>query len=395
MNNVEYDLQVAALIVREAAGEELTPREKEILRAWLDRSPGKREFHEACRSGSLLDDFDRTVKLSDVRSRWEELYRLVRPARSWRRRVAYAASAALLLSVGWWAWTGRGERESLPVGEVIEPARNKAVLVTADGQRHVFEERDTSFSTAHSDIVFSGGEMTDATAGEHPTGVYAGGRNLVIVPVSGIFSVALQDGTRVFLNSASRLEYPVMFGASSREVTLDGEAFFEVASDTARPFIVHAGQMHARVLGTSFNLLAYAEEPVHELTLLSGRLEVYADAARSGMTLRPGTRASWEVTSSRVEVKEIDPAACSLWKEGIIMLDERALDVVARMLERWYDVRMIFEEGVQVHLHTFTGKIDMNLDLGSVLQRLTLLGGPRFEIQGREVHVYKNVINHK
>ncbi|MDR0766081.1 MAG: FecR domain-containing protein [Odoribacteraceae bacterium] len=391
-NNMEHDMQVAAIIARELGGETLTPREEEILREWTGRSPGNREFHESCRAGKFLEDFDRTVALSDARARWEQLHRLTRPSRSWRRQALYAASVAVLLVLGWWSWPGSGERKPLPAGETIDPARSKAILVTADGQRHVFEERDTSFSTIHSDILFSGGEMTDAT-GKRQTETYAGGRNLIIVPVSGIFSVTLQDGTRVFLNSASRLEYPVTFSESSREVTLEGEAFFEVASDTARPFIVHAGRVNARVLGTSFNLLAYVEEPVHELTLLSGRVEIEANDKITG--LRPGTRASWEVASSRVEVKEIDPATCSLWKEGIIMLDERAMDAVARMLERWYDVHMIFEEGVQGHQHTFTGKIDMNLDLGSVLQTLTLLGGPRFEIQGRDVHVYRNVINHK
>ncbi|MDR2414493.1 MAG: FecR domain-containing protein [Odoribacteraceae bacterium] len=404
---IEHDMQVAALIARELSGEALSADESEMLRSWMDRAPGNKEFHEACLAGNVPDDFKRVVALANERARWRRLYRGVRgfaPAR--RRQLFYAASAAVLLAIGWWfagGGNGRDERDrgdgrlSIAAGEVIAPASSKAVLVTADGQQYAFEERDTTFDAGGSRIVFAGGQMQDATGeGEGGEGfaareAYAGGYNVLIVPVSGIFSVILQDGTRVFLNSASRLEYPVMFGASSREVFLEGEAFFDVASDPGRPFVVRTGNAEARVLGTSFNLLAYADEPVHELTLLSGGVEIASGGAVT--RLRPGTRASWEAPSLQVNVKEIDPATCSLWKENIIMLDERPLKVVARMLERWYDVNILFDEGVEADRHTFTGKIDMNLDLGSVLQTLTLLGGPRFEMEGRSVHVYRNTLN--
>jgi ferric-dicitrate binding protein FerR (iron transport regulator) len=369
--------------------EALTPEEAEALRAWLEQSAGHREFLEKALAGTHLDDFERTVALTDEAGQWRKLRRAIYPAVAWRRWTARAAGVALLLASGWWAWRDSGEqaREILVADRPVEPAKSRAILVLADGQRLAIEERDTVVTTGYSDITVSGGEAVYSPV-EREAPAAAGARNRLIVPVGGIFTVTLSDGTRVFMNSASALEYPATFGGESREVALEGEAFFEVARDEARPFVVRAGQTRAVVLGTSFNLFAYEDEPVHKATLVSGRLAIYPAGTAAGTVLRPGIQAAWRPGDDRVETREVDLAASAAWKDGIIMLDEDALDVVTRMLARWYDVSVFFDEENTRHQHTFTGKIDRNLDLESVLRTLTRLGGPRFEIRGREVHVH-------
>lgn len=211
--------------------------------------------------------------------------------------------------------------------------------------------------------------------------------NTIVVPRGGIYSLILSDGTQVFLNSDSELHYPVRFGEGNREVRLKGEAFFNVTPDSSRPFIVLAGEVRTRVLGTSFNILAYADEPAIETTLFTGRVEVSVEHSLLKKILTPGMQASWTDGARDISVREINSDLRSLWRDGIIVLDDDELESVMRMLARWYDVTYEWK-GDRGERHTFTGRINRNDDLASVLSMLTLLGGPRFEIKGTTVYIY-------
>ena len=211
--------------------------------------------------------------------------------------------------------------------------------------------------------------------------------NTIEVPRGGIYSLVLSDGTKVFLNSDSRLKYPVTFNGEDRRVELSGEAFFEVVSDSSHPFIVHTRDMETRVLGTSFDIQAYPDELTTKTTLLTGRVLVSVNHLSLTETLKPGLQASWTKGTDKITVKEVNVATQALWRDGIIMLDDDGLENVMRMLARWYNVTYEFKGDRSVK-HTFTGKIDRNEDLERVLKTLTLLGGPRFEMKGTTVYIY-------
>lgn len=211
--------------------------------------------------------------------------------------------------------------------------------------------------------------------------------NTIEVPRGGIYSLELSDGTKVFLNSDSRLKYPVRFDGEYRKVELSGEAFFEVSQDSLHPFIVDTKNLETRVLGTSFDVLAYPDEPTTKTTLLSGRVQVRVHDSSLEEVLVPGMQASWSTGAKEITIKKVNVEMQSLWRDRIIMLDDNDLESVMRMLSRWYDVTYEFRGDRSVK-HTFTGKIDLNEDLGSVLTTLTLLGGPRFEIETNVVYIY-------
>ena len=168
---------------------------------------------------------------------------------------------------------------------------------------------------------------------------------------------------------------------------LKGEAFFDVTRDPEHPFIVKTGEMNIRVLGTSFNVSAYMDDPAIRTTLFSGRVEILVNETTLKQELRPGMQANWTVGSDEIEVRMVNLDAASLWRDGIIVLDDDELEGVMRMLSRWYNVTYEFK-GDGREKHTFTGKINRNEDLESVLRTLTLLGGPRFEIMGTKVYIY-------
>ena len=177
------------------------------------------------------------------------------------------------------------------------------------------------------------------------------------------------------------------FTGKNRVVDLKGEAFFEVTPDSLHPFVVQAGEMRTRVLGTSFNIMAYTDEPTIQTTLFTGRVEVSVEQTSLKEVLTPGMQANWEVGADDISVKKVNMDIQSLWRDGIIMLDDDDLESVMRMLARWYNVTYEWRGDRNVK-HTFTGKINRNEDLGSVLSTLTLLGGPRFEIKGTTVYIY-------
>ena len=206
----------------------------------------------------------------------------------------------------------------------------------------------------------------------------------------GDYSLILSDGTQVWLNSESELEYPIQFIGKERIVKLKGEAYFEVKPDAHKPFIVQTGQMQTRVLGTSFNINAYENENAIYTTLLSGSVEIQvandSNHENSSAILQPGTQSLWKKGSSNIEIRQIDPANYIAWIYGIFIFDENSLDVVTRVLSRWYNVHFI-SDGINLKQHTFSGKISKDEKLESILKMLTIAGGPNFKMENNTIHI--------
>jgi ferric-dicitrate binding protein FerR (iron transport regulator) len=168
---------------------------------------------------------------------------------------------------------------------------------------------------------------------------------------------------------------------------LDGEAYFAVSHDTARPFTVRSGAMSTTVLGTEFNISAYSNEPAIKTTLISGSVEVAVDGITGTKILSPSTRAQWVEGDSAIDVRTVNTLAETSWRRGIMLLDETGLDEIMRTLARWYDVEVEYC-GDTVANHNFTGRLDRQDDLRTILEKLTLLGAPRFEIEDNRVIVH-------
>ena len=387
MDHIEKEIKVADVITRKLLlEEEISEQEEAALREWLEESERHRAWFREYREKLPLGEFEEIVQISDVKEQWQKLDQLTKERKhiGWRRWSAYAAGVALLLSVGLW-WGIQREKTEKPVTRmaVIEPGTAQAVLILNDGEKITLKDRDTLVDTKSSSINIQTGLVKyDVKPTESVEVEY----NTIEVPRGGIYSLVLSDGTKVFLNSDSRLKYPVTFNGEDRRVELSGEAFFEVVSDSLHPFIVHTRDMETRVLGTTFDIQAYPDELTTKTTLLTGRVLVSVNHLSLTETLKPGLQASWTKGTDKITVKEVNVATQALWRDGIIMLDDDGLENVMRMLARWYNVTYEFKGDRSVK-HTFTGKIDRNEDLESVLKTLTLLGGPKFEIRGTVVYI--------
>ncbi len=388
MNRIEKEIKIADAVARKLLfGEELSEEEEIVLQEWLKERGGHQEWLRKYQERRLYREFEEIIRLSDTGKQWRRLEWRVKGEKRirWRKWGAYAAGVALLVCAGLWLGLHR-EETKVPVAKmsVIMPGRAQALLILNDGQRIALKNRDTVVNTALSSINVQTGivkynmKETENVAVEY---------NTIEVPRGGIYSLELSDGTKVFLNSDSRLKYPVRFDGEYRKVELSGEAFFEVSQDSLHPFIVDTKNLETRVLGTSFDVLAYPDEPTTKTTLLSGRVQVRVHDSSLEEVLVPGMQASWSTGAKEITIKKVNVEMQSLWRDRIIMLDDNDLESVMRMLSRWYDVTYEFRGDRSVK-HTFTGKIDLNEDLGSVLTTLTLLGGPRFEIETNVVYIY-------
>jgi ferric-dicitrate binding protein FerR (iron transport regulator) len=181
-------------------------------------------------------------------------------------------------------------------------------------------------------------------------------------------SLTLADGTKVWLNAESSLHYPISFKGSERKVRVTGEAYFEVAKNAAKKFIVDAGGVTTEVLGTHFNVNAYKEEGRTVITLLEGAVRVKKPGASA--VIRPGQQA---IVAQNIRiVKDADMASVMAWKNGEFIMKSADVGSIMRQVARWYNVDIIYQAGVPAA--RISGEVSRNLDLSQILQVLKYSG---------------------
>ncbi len=212
-------------------------------------------------------------------------------------------------------------------------------------------------------------------------GLASGERLKVEVPAGRRFRLSLGDGTQVWLNAGSSLEYPASFqGAARREVELSGEAFFEVHRDTACPFIVRFGAGETvQVLGTGFNVRAYADDTKHETTLVEGSIRYHRTEGDAGTVMQPNQQLRLDCATGETVLKKVDATLYAEWREGILRFEEEILPELAVRLKRLYGVRIEVDERLKEC--SFTGKIRQERGIGHILELLKKTAGVECEIK--------------
>lgn len=347
----------------------------------------------------LKSEYERTTDYhrleNDIRLALERRHR----QRLLRHRLARCGSIAAVLLLGaviLWEYTGSrtdgNDAKSVVASHTVgmPEVQDKVILVLADGQRvKMTEMRQDSMSLGTAVVMGEEGRIiyaSDSTQRDslRPEQLEM---NRVITAAGGLYSLQLSDGSRVWLNSESELEYPVLFGHRERAVKLSGEAFFEVTPDASRPFIVEANGICTRVLGTSFNIKAYSNEPTVSTTLFTGKVNVStsADSSRS-VLLTPGKQADWNRGTAQMQVSKANLEHVLAWKEGLFIFSKADLEVVSRQIERWYGVKFVYEKDEKTN-YTFNGYFSKDETLSSILEAFTFAGGPEFNIKGEVVYV--------
>jgi ferric-dicitrate binding protein FerR (iron transport regulator) len=197
---------------------------------------------------------------------------------------------------------------------------------------------------------------------------------------SKVIDMKLSDGSHVWLNSGSSITYPVAFVGNDRKVTIEGEAYFEVAHDAAKPFIVSKGETSVQVLGTHFNVNAYSDEEEIKVTLLEGSVKVSNKSNQ--VRIKPGEQA--KVGSDIRVVNDVEIDEIMAWKNGMFLLDNTDLPTIMRQISRWYDVNVVFEE--KIPDRQFGGGVSKNLPLSKIVELLKS-NGIEAELDGKTLKI--------
>jgi len=274
--------------------------------------------------------------------------------------------------------------EQAAVALDLKPGGQKATLTLASGRQVVLD------SVRNGRIDQEGGSEVEkvdsgviAYSAVSSGVVEAGtGFNTLATPQGGTYAVRLPDGSEVVLNNASSLHYPTHFnGTGARVVELTGEAYFKIARDARRPFLVKAGgQQTVEVLGTEFDIKAYGDEPEIKTTLLSGSVRV--EAGDQSVLLKPGEQAAQE--GGRLQaIKDVDTAVVLAWKDGMFRWEGASLQEVMRDLGRWYNVQVVYDGPAPTQRLIMV--VGRNRPASEVLKALEISGyGYHFKITGTD-----------
>ena len=322
---------------------------------------------------------------------WEEFM-------TWRRRyerrrkllvVRCVAAVAILFLVSTCVWfVNRGGEESqFMFPSEIKPGSLRASLILNDGQEIMLDKR-LSLMESDSSVVLSNekGELSYRNvrerAGESSV-------NTLRVPCGGEYQLMLADGTRVRVNSESELVFPTCFNSDRREVFLKGEAYFQVAPDSDKPFYVRVNDYIVKVTGTSFNVTSYTDDPCTMTTLVEGKVSVYGNDSTWNCDLTPGHMLKFDKGTARVTSEECDPRIYTSWIDGEFKFRDMRLEDIMKKLNRWYDFEVAYEEEELKDLR-FSGAAEKYNPVEFLLKMIEEVTKVRFDIEGKRIMVKNN-----
>ena len=384
MKEIIQYLFIAKLICKERiAG--LDNSEKRQLDSW--RSESKEKEHVFLNLQRIsTEELEKRYDGVDVDLKWKSFKkRQQQRKRTIRVGVAVVASICLLITSALWLWLGTLGEERVVLAE--QGQQNNVCLVLSTGE-----------------VVDISNVGQDEVKLDKGTKLYEGNRleyvqpdslhkkelefNQLIIPKGTFYHLVLSDGTKVWLNADSKIKYPVSFGQDKREVSLRGEGYFEVAKDSARPFIMSTDKMDVKVLGTTFDVNTYEDEGKSFVVLVEGLVEVSAGKGESRI-ITPGYMAEVDMhdVQAKIHVSKCDTEHYIAWKSGNFSFRNASLTEILKRVSRYYDVTVIREQVFEEEY--YTGDVSSDISLESLLAVIESSTSVSFKVERKIVYVQK------
>jgi len=388
MEKTKLDHETEDWLIAFLSGE-LDEREEENVRVWLEASQENQNAYE-----SLMKDYLRIRWVQEnVHIREEQAKKIIFSSLKKKRNLTpyygVAASIAVLLIVTLFFFIRedkQGVSEKLVVSE-IKPIQSRALLVLSTGEQiqltksaQEIQEQDGSVLKIDSVMGVQYDSLSTKRA-EKP--IY----NKIVVPRGGEYFVTLSEGTKVWLDADSELEYPVFFSGDFREVKLKGNAYFSVTKKNDKPFIVRVGEFSLKVYGTEFNVNAYDLQNI-ETVLVNGSIGFKANESTPERMMEPNELAVSDSRTGLSEIHQVDIYPYIAWKnQNIVFVNER-LESIMEKMARWYDVTVFFQDESLKDLR-FDCNMRRYTDIRDLFFFLEKTSNARFALNGRTVVISK------
>ena len=370
--------------------EDISEEEMSRLRVWLDENERHQRLLEELRDKDVLQREIGEYVSFDTSRRWGQLKEAMEePVRKGRSllKVWGAVAAVVVAFVGgllYWQMTGSPQPEVKQVAIArIEQGGMRAVLITETGQQVVLQGlKDTCLNITGTETlnIREDGSLKYSLSALSSMSEW----HTLRIPKGGEYKIVLDDGTEIWLNSASELKYPAHFVGNERRVQLTGEAYFQVARNEAAPFIVETRDMDVKVLGTSFNVSVYEDEESCHATLVEGRVEVNDKVNGEKVVLTPGKQAL--LRGGEMTVREVNTKLYTLWRLDRFTFASEDMEGVIRKLSRWYNVDFFFANS-SMKQKRFTGSLPKYADISQVLKMIEMTTDIKFEIKEHTIMI--------
>lgn len=372
--------------ISDILSEEPDAGSQHVIDSWLAQNEqNKALFNKICSDNTIRKKIH-NYKNSDAEQAFNNFLK-ARKQRS-NRRIYYrflSGAAVIAICFGFWALLRIQETQSLQVTETEQQpsdmTANKPVLTLGDGTRmNVWGDNLYFKETEKGQKIMLG----DSLLSQKEDSITADSYNTLEVPLKCDFSFTMSDGTRVWINAGSTLKYPAKFAADSRTVYASGEIYLEVAKDAGRPFYVVVDGIIVKVLGTSFNIRAYADENDTKVTLLEGKIA--AQINDKEYTLTPGKQLKRDKTFGGTSVRTVNPAEIVSWTRGYYIFRKARLQEVANTLKNWYGVNIMLSSDASNII--YTGVVNKEEKLEVFLRRLEEVSNVKCSRNGKFVTIY-------
>lgn len=368
-------------LLRKYLNEGCTPEEEAIVESWYNEISGKQkdELPEPDYMSMKQEVFN-AIHIAERRN-------TASVQKLWPR-IAVATAVLLIIGAGLFVFKNKDHKltgQSAQMANDITPGGNKAFLTLANGNRISLTDAKNGEVAEQAGIKITkaaDGQLVYSVSNSANENDKAKGYHTIETPNGGEYQIVLPDGTKVWLNAATLLKYPSTFArlVNRKVELLRGEAYFEVSKDKRHPFVVKSAKQEVEVLGTHFNINAYADEGKTTTSLLEGSVKIiYAGDSR---LLKPGEQA----ISTGNGIPKIKGGAedAIAWRRGLFKFENADVKTVLRQLARWYDVDIVYEGNVKPY--NFTGEIYRNLNLSEALIGLRFTG-LKFRVENKRITV--------
>jgi len=382
MDNIKRHIKITRLIYKQRISS-LSLRELDKVNKWLSEDINNKELYDRI-FNSDIDVVACKYESIDERSQWNSFNKKVKKhtvLKHFKQYLSIAASIIILFCISVLVYQNRHQATEYTMYSEVQKKSIQLTLSDGSildleklGNKTIVNDDNHSITNVGKKIVYQGklSKKDDLASIK---------MNKLVIPKGFYYNVVLSDGTKVWLNSQTKFSYPVSFTGKTREVTLDGEGYFEVFKDKNRPFIVKTSSLNVKVLGTVFNVNTYKDNGQVSTALLSGSVEISSNKEKR--LLKPGEVAKY--SSKEIKIEKTDILPYIAWKEGMFCFRNESLKNILKCLERSYDVEFVYTKDFEDEY--FTGDISRNKPIEAVLSVIDMLTVVNFEKRGNKVFI--------